>query len=59
MTRVMTDHVKAHAKTVGEPLNKGKYKIHLFQREYKRQTKQIEQLIQNLEEEFRSKSRSL
>ena len=49
------EHIKADAKTVRELLDKVKYKIDFFQREYKWQFKQIEQLIEDLTERFSSK----
>ena len=50
-----TEQIKADAKTVRELLDKVKYKIDFFQREYKWQFKQIEQLIEDLTERFTSK----
>jgi len=50
-----TEQIKADAKTVRELLDKVKYKIDFFQREYKWQLKQIDQLIEDLTERFSSK----
>ncbi len=52
---VHTENIKADAKTVRELLDKVKYKIDFFQREYKWEAKQIEQLIEDLTEKFSSK----
>lgn len=52
MTKVTVDAVKADAKTVREILDKNKYEIDVFQREYAWERKQIEQLIADLESKF-------
>lgn len=43
-----TKRVQAHANTVGELLDKKKYAIDYYQREYKWETKQIDELIDDL-----------
>lgn len=48
------DEIKADAKTIGEILDKKKYEIDFFQREYKWGAKQIEQLIDDLSTKFLS-----
>jgi uncharacterized protein with ParB-like and HNH nuclease domain len=47
--------VKADARTVREILDKNKYEVDVFQREYVWQRKQIEQLLADLESKFFSK----
>ncbi|MDG6998874.1 MAG: DUF262 domain-containing protein [Nitrososphaerota archaeon] len=44
--------IKADAKTVREVLDKNKYELDVFQREYKWERKQIEQLLADLETKF-------
>lgn len=46
--------IKADAKTVSEILDKNKYEIDVFQREYKWQRKHVEQLLADLETKFQS-----
>lgn len=53
MTKII-DAVKADAKTVREILDKNKYEIDVFQREYAWERKQIEQLLADLEFKFLS-----
>lgn len=48
------DVIKADAKTVRELLDKIKYEIDVFQREYEWERRQIEQLISDLESKFTS-----
>jgi len=45
-----TEQIKSDAKTIRELLDKAKYKIDFFQREYKWQFKQIELLIEGIPE---------
>ena len=52
MTKATVDAVKADAKTVREILDKNKYEIDVFQREYAWERKQIEQLLADLEFKF-------
>lgn len=54
MTKATVDAVKADAKTVREILDKNKYEIDVFQREYAWERKQIEQLLADLEFKFLS-----
>ena len=54
MTKTVVDAVKADAKTVREILDKNKYEIEVFQREYAWERKQIEQLLSDLESKFQS-----
>ncbi len=44
--------VKADAKSVREILDKVKYEIDVFQREYRWERKQVEQLLSDLESKF-------
>src|SRR6266508_6488024 len=52
MTVSTLEAIKADAKTVREILDKNKYEIDVFQREYKWQRKQVEQLLADLETKF-------
>lgn len=54
MTKTVVDAVKADAKTVREVLDKNKYEIDVFQREYAWEKKQIAQLLADLESKFLS-----
>ena len=58
MSSSRIEQIKADAKTVRELLDKVKYKIDFFQREYKWQLKQIKQLIEDLTERFALKYNS-
>lgn len=52
MTNITVDTIQADARTVRDLLDKTKYEIDVFQREYQWERKQIEQLITDLESKF-------
>ena len=54
MVKSTFDAVKADAKRIREVLDKVKYQIDIFQREYKWERKQIDQLIADLTGKFQS-----
>jgi len=54
MTLTTTAAIKSDAKTVRQILDKTKYEIDVFQREYKWQRKHVEQLLADLETKFLS-----